>query len=120
MYITLLGTAITLGINYSLIPVMGYMASAWATFLCYGTMMVVSYLWGQKKYPVPYATKKMIAYFVIVVILFFIHKGITHFIPSVLVGLLLGVVLLSLYTGFILLVEKKEMQKLPVIGKYFL
>src|SRR5580658_7607368 len=47
-YITLIGAAITLIINYFFIPAFGYMASAWATFLCYGSMMVISYIWGQR------------------------------------------------------------------------
>ena len=41
-WITLLGACITIVINYFAIPHFGYMASAWATFFCYGTMMVVS------------------------------------------------------------------------------
>ncbi len=117
-YITLIGAAVTLGVNYFFIPVLGYMAGAWATFFCYGTMMVLSYKWGQKVYPVPYLTKKMIAYLVIVVILFFIHHGIIHFFPNVLFSLGLGAVLLLAYVWFILLVEKKEFQKLPYVGKY--
>jgi O-antigen/teichoic acid export membrane protein len=117
-YITLIGAAVTIGINYLFIPVLGYMASAWATFFCYGTMMVLSYRWGQKAYPVPYVTKKMIAYLVIVVLLFFIHKGVIYFVPNTLFSLSLGAILLGAYTWFILLVEKKEFQKLPYIGKY--
>lgn len=117
-YITLIGTAITIGINYLFIPYFGYMSSAWATFFCYGSMMVICYLWGQKKYPIPYATKKLVAYIVIVVLLFFIHKAVTWFIPQTLFSLSLGAVLLVFFTWFILLVEKKEFQKFPVIGKY--
>ncbi|HVZ24650.1 MAG TPA: oligosaccharide flippase family protein [Sediminibacterium sp.] len=118
MYITLIGTGITLLINYFGIPHFGYLASAWATFLCYGTMMTISYTWGQKVYPVPYAVKKLIAYLVIVVLLFLLHKLITHFIGNVYFGLGLGVVLLTIYTWFILQVEKKEFRKLPYIGRY--
>ena len=117
-YITLLGTAITLGFNYLLIPRFGYVASAWATFLCYGTMMVVSYRWGQKVYPIPYVTKKLLAYFVIVVLLFLIHKGVVYFIQNTIFSITLGAALLCAYLWFILLVEKKEFQKLPYIGKY--
>src|SRR5262249_22516195 len=76
-YITLIGAAITLVINYLFIPSFGYMASAWATFLCYGSMMVISFIWGQKVYRVPYAWKKLVAYMVIAVILYFIHIGLT-------------------------------------------
>jgi O-antigen/teichoic acid export membrane protein len=117
-YITLIGTAITLSINYFLIPYIGYMAGAWATFFCYGSMMVISYKWGQKAYPIPYVTKKLVAYVVIVVLLFFIHRTVTYFIPQVYFSLSLGFILLSTYTWFILLVEKKEFKNLPVIGKY--
>jgi O-antigen/teichoic acid export membrane protein len=41
-YITLIGAGITLLINYLFIPYFSYMACAWATFLCYGSMMVIS------------------------------------------------------------------------------
>src|SRR5690606_22109273 len=73
-YITLIGAILTIGINYFFIPIIGYMACAWATIICYGTMMVISYLWGQKHYPVPYAWKKLLSYIVIVVLLYFIHS----------------------------------------------
>jgi O-antigen/teichoic acid export membrane protein len=75
-WITVTGALITLLINYIFIPRFSYMACAWATFACYGSMMVISYVWGQKHYRIPYATKKLVAYIVIVVLLFFIHRGI--------------------------------------------
>jgi len=118
IYITFIGTAITIAVNYLFIPHFGYIAAAWATFSCYGSMMVICYVWGQKKYPIPYPTKKLVAYLVIVVLLFFIHKGVTYFIPQTVFSLIFGAVLLAVFTWFILLVEKKEFQKLPVIGKY--
>jgi len=118
IYITFIGTAITIAVNYLFIPHFGYIAGAWATFSCYGSMMVICYVWGQKKYPIPYATKKLVAYIVIVVLIFFIHKGVTYFIPQTALSLLFGALLLAAFARFILLVEKKEFQKLPVIGKY--
>jgi hypothetical protein len=81
-------------------------------------MMVMSYVWGQKEYKIPYPTKKLIAYLTIVIILFFIHKGITYLLPQMFVSLLLGSLLLFVYVWFLLLVERKEFQKLPVLGKY--
>ncbi len=53
-YIGLFGVAITLIINYLLIPLWGYWGSAVATLVCYGTMAVVSYFLGQKHFPIPY------------------------------------------------------------------
>ena len=105
-------------INYLLIPKFGFVGCAWATFFCYGSMMVVSYIWGQKVYPVPYVWKKMVAYFVIILILFFIQKGSLILWSNDYFEVFIGIVLILLYLRFLLLVEKKEFQKLPVIGKY--
>ncbi len=53
-YITLSGALITILLNIWWIPMFGYTGAAWATFICYAFMMVVSYGQGQKYYPVPY------------------------------------------------------------------
>jgi len=117
-WITLAGALITLVINYAFIPYFSYMACAWATFACYGSMMVMSFVWGQKEYRIPYAWKKLVAYIVIVVLLYFIHTGIVYVLPFRLVKLGLGSFLLFAFAWFISQVEKKEVQKFPVIGKY--
>jgi len=116
--ITLTGAAITILINWLFLPTYGYMACAWATFSCYGSMMVMSYIWGQKEYRIPYAWKKLVAYIAIVVIFYFIHKGITALLPYTLVSVIIGSILLFVYASFILFIEKKEFQKMPFIGKY--
>ncbi len=118
-WITFGGAAITTGINFLFIPVYGYMACAWATFFCYGSMMVASFIWGQKEYCIPYAWKKLTAYMVIVVLLFFAHKGITAIWPGVVFSLTTATVLMALYLWFIGTVEKKELPQLPLIGKFF-
>jgi O-antigen/teichoic acid export membrane protein len=117
-YITLTGAAITIIVNRLFIPRFSYMACAWATFLCYGSMMVISYVWGQKEYRIPYASKKLVAYILIVVILYFIHRGLTALLPYTIVSFIIASILLFIYTWFILLVERKEFQKLPLVGKY--
>ncbi|MDC7995034.1 oligosaccharide flippase family protein [Altibacter sp. HG106] len=61
-WISLAGAALTLGLNILLIPLIGYFGSAWATLAAYGTMMVLSFLFGQKYYAVPYNIKKMAGY----------------------------------------------------------
>ena len=107
-WITLFGAAITLAINYFLIPYFGYMACAWATFFCYGTMMVLSYIWGQKHYPIPYATKKLIAYIVLVVIMFFIQQGIIKIYTNFWFEISVSTFFLITFLWFIAYVEKKE------------
>lgn len=67
-YISIVGAVVTLGINFALIPTMSYMASAIATVLAYGSMMLLSYYFGQKYYPIPYNLKKISLYFIVSVI----------------------------------------------------
>jgi O-antigen/teichoic acid export membrane protein len=117
-YITLIGAGITLIINYWFIPNFGYMASAWATFLCYGSMMVISYVWGQKVYPVPYAWKKLTSYMVIVAVLYFVYLGITGIWTSRVFSFVFGTAILAAYALFILRVERREFRRLPVIGRF--
>jgi O-antigen/teichoic acid export membrane protein len=119
-WITLIGAAITLIINYFFIPSFGYMACAWATFFCYGSMMVLSYVWGQKQYPVPYATKKLVAYMVIAVALYGIFELFKNFGFDIWVQRGIALILLCLYGLLVLNLERKEFQRLPYIGKFFL
>jgi O-antigen/teichoic acid export membrane protein len=57
--LAILGATITLGVNLAFIPTYGYVASAWATLLCYASMMVASYILGRRFYPVPYAIGRL-------------------------------------------------------------
>ena len=118
-YITIIGAVITLVINYFFIPYYSYMACAWATFFCYGSMMVLSFTWGQKAYRIPYAWKKLTAYIMIVVLLFFAHKTIIYFFNTRIVNLSAATFLLLIYLWFIMTIERKEFKKLPVIGRFF-
>jgi O-antigen/teichoic acid export membrane protein len=119
-YITLIGAGITIAINFLFIPYFSYMACAWATFLCYGTMMVISYVWGQKSYPVPYAWKKLVAYIVIVVILYLIHHTVISIWHQNALNYAVATLFLALFGLFIYRVEKKEfnilfgMRKTPI------
>ncbi|MFT3704225.1 MAG: oligosaccharide flippase family protein [Agriterribacter sp.] len=117
-WITIGGAVITIVINYAFIPKYSYVASAWATFLCYFSMMVACFVWGQKLYPVPYAWKKMVAYITIVVLIFFLHKWLTHMWINDTFNFALATLLLCAFVFFILKVEKKEFQKLPLVGRY--
>lgn len=69
-YITVFGAVITLGLNFWLIPIIGYMGSAWATLACYSAMAVVSYFLGQKHYPVRYSLRRMLTYLALAVLIY--------------------------------------------------
>lgn len=111
-WITLGGAAITLIINWLLIPVIGYMACAIATFLCYGFMMVVSYSLGQKFYPIPYAWKKLLAYVTTCVLLFGIHQAFLLLNMNVWVNRGVGLIFVGLFALLVIRVEAKEFEKI--------
>ena len=67
IYITLIGAAITVVINLTLIPVYGYMASAWAHVASYGAMIILSFVFAERRYKVDYKMKKLIPYFIIAI-----------------------------------------------------
>lgn len=69
MWFSLLGLVITIALNVLLVPRIGYMGCAWASFGCYGTMMLVSYLVGLVKYPIGYDVMKLVFYFVAAIVL---------------------------------------------------
>ncbi|MDT0649274.1 oligosaccharide flippase family protein [Autumnicola edwardsiae] len=65
MYISLFGAVVTVLFNVLLIPVIGFMAAAWATLAAYGSMMLISFFLGRRYYPVPYNLKKIGMYLLI-------------------------------------------------------
>lgn len=78
-YISLVGALITIGINYLFIPHIGYYASAYATLAAYGSMMLLSYHFGKKYYPIPYNMRKITFYMTVSIVFsalsFYVFKG---------------------------------------------
>ena len=66
-YITLIGALITILINVFLIPVFGYMASAWAHVASYGSMIIISFVFAEKHYKVKYDMINVLPYFLIAI-----------------------------------------------------
>jgi len=58
-YISVFGAIITLVLNLLLIPVIGFKGAAIATLAAYASMMLLSYYFGQRKYPIPYNLRKI-------------------------------------------------------------
>lgn len=64
LYISGVGAIFTVVLNVLFIPKYSYMASASASLVSYASMMIISYIWGQKNYPIPYNLKKNLAYII--------------------------------------------------------
>ncbi|WP_257669374.1 lipopolysaccharide biosynthesis protein [Parapedobacter tibetensis] len=62
LYISGIGAVVTVVLNVILIPRFSYVGAVWVTLLAYACMVVLSYLWGQQRYPIPYRVGKNITY----------------------------------------------------------
>lgn len=117
-FITLGGAAITIVLNIILIPRLHYLGAAIATFACYLFMMIVSYTMGQKHYPVPYARKKLIAYVVLVILVYGFHRGLVYLWDNHWFNFGTATLLLTLFALFVAKIERKELAKMPFIGRF--
>lgn len=117
--ITIAGAVITVVLNILLIPKWHYLGAALATFSCYLFMMIISYTLGQKYYPVPYAKKKLISYLVMIVLIYLAHRGLLMLWDNIWFSIGTATLFLLLFAVFISKIERKELEKLPVIGKFF-
>lgn len=68
--ISIIGAFITIVLNVWLIPIIGYMGSAWATLASYTAMAAVSYFLGRKYYPIPYDLKRIGSYLALSLMLY--------------------------------------------------
>ena len=95
--LAIFGAVVTVVLNVLLIPKYGYMASAWSTFACYGSMMVASYFFGRKYYPVPYEIGKLAALLIGAFGLYYLSLAFT--IPERWVGMMVNLLFLLGYLG---------------------
>ncbi len=114
-YIALIGAAITLVLNFLLIPVMGYMGSAIAVLACFFVMMVISYFLGQKYYPVPYPIKKIGTYFLLAIVIYILSIITSGLMPFV--KFTFHIIFILIYIIFILKLESKELGHLFKFSK---
>jgi O-antigen/teichoic acid export membrane protein len=108
-YFALIGSGISLAINILFIPVYGYMASAVAVLICFVVMTVLSYVAGQKHYPVNYPVGRISFYFILSLLLYGI-SAVTEIDPPLMDHVFNAILLLIfLVTGYVL--ENKEFRK---------
>jgi O-antigen/teichoic acid export membrane protein len=108
--LTILGAFITITLNIYWIPRIGYIGAAWATFICYATMMVVSYFLGNKHYPVNYDLKRIWGYLGLSVTLYLI-SCLAKF-DSVAITLVVNNLFLLGFVAFVWKLEKNNLKQL--------
>jgi O-antigen/teichoic acid export membrane protein len=107
--ITVLGMVMTIGLNYLLIPLAGYLGSSWATLGCYVTMAVTSYALGQKYFPVPYRVGAAAFYLGLAVVLINLSYWVTFNHP--ITSFLYHSALMAVYAVVVYLREKDELRR---------
>ncbi|MBK7763969.1 MAG: polysaccharide biosynthesis C-terminal domain-containing protein [Bacteroidetes bacterium] len=117
-FITVVGAIITIVLNLLLIPYFKYNGAAWATLISYVVMMIMSYAFGQKYYPVKYDIKRIAIYLGLVLLLFAIHQMLGYFIHAFWWRIGAGVLLFVSFILCILKMDREEFASLPWIGKY--
>ncbi len=116
-WFSLAGCAVLFAVNILFIPEYSYWACAWGGVAGYGTAMVLSYIVGQQKNPIPYPMKDIATYVVVTIVLFAAMKAVPGSWPTVLT-LAVNTTLIIL---FLALIVKKDvpLSSLPIIGKKF-
>ncbi len=107
--ISIFGAIITIVLNLILIPKMGYMGCAYATLICYFSMFLIGFIWGQKVFPIPYHTLKLTGYAVFSLVIYFISILLKRTIePLSLSGILINGLLLFGFMTVGFLIEKRN------------
>ena len=105
MYLSIVGAILTIAFNLIMIPKIGFIAAAWATLAAYGVMMVLSYILGQKHYPVPYNLKQILGYLGSAI-------GLSIIALTTNSNYYINTILVLVFLGLIVLFEKKELKQL--------
>ncbi|WP_417882693.1 polysaccharide biosynthesis C-terminal domain-containing protein [Xanthomarina gelatinilytica] len=105
-YISVFGAFLTLLLNIWLIPKISYVGSALATLAAYASMMMISYYFGKKYYPIPYNLKKISVYLLLSIglsaITFYGFRG----------NYVVGISTLIVFLGLVFQLEKNDLRKL--------
>ena len=115
-YFSLIGCAVILSLNIWLVPRYGYVASAWASFTGYAIITLLSYIIGQKHYPVKYPLKDMAMYLGLAAVLYVLMVAVHP--ENVVLRLGFNSLLLLAFVAFVV---KKDfpLRSIPVIGPFF-
>ncbi len=106
LYISGVGAFLTIVLNIIFIPNYGYMASAWVSLTAYTSMMILSYILGQKNYAIPYHLKQNVFYLLLSVVV--VWLSFVYFKRDLIIGNLLFIS----YGLLILYLERKQLKKI--------
>ncbi len=101
------GALLTLVLSFVLVPLLGYIGSAWVVLLTYFLMSVACYAIGQRYYPIPYRLGAALLHFGLGAILIFSSFQITY--DNFWLRFLINLGLFSTYLTYIFFTERKQL-----------
>jgi len=81
--IAITGGILTIVINIVLIPKYGFIGSAWANFISYFFIMIMSYFWGRKHYLIKYQLSRIFLYTTMAIIIYFASLFLNEYSPFI-------------------------------------
>ena len=105
-YIAIVGASLTILLNILLVPSMSYLGATWGRFTAYFVMVLLSYFWGQKFFPIKYELRRIGFYFLLAIGLFLISRYID--LTNTILRIGFHLVLLSIYVGTAYFLERKK------------
>ena len=112
-----IGCLVLVAVNVVFVPRYSYMACAWGGVAGYGTAMLLSYIVGQKKYPIDYPVRQIMVYVALAAVL---TAGMTLANRALPMAGSLAVNTLLIAVFVVYLVRHDfPLSSLPVVGKYF-
>ena len=116
-WFSLAGCLVLFAVNIIFIPKYGYWACAWGGVAGYGTAMVLSYIVGQMKNPIPYPMKDIVFYVIKTFAAFCVMYWAQDNLPEW-ASLTVCTLLILAFVGNIIKCDL-PLSSLPVIGKKF-
>ena len=97
-YFSLIGLVITFVLQVIGVPRIGYWASCGSSLVCYFVIMLLSYVIGQKKAPIPYDLKAIGLYTLLTLVLMGIYYALRlYYIHDMWLLMLAGTILITIY-----------------------
>ena len=111
-YFSLLGVAITFGLQVVFVPRIGYMASALSSTVCYLVIMLLSYLVGRRHLTIPYDLRRIGMYTLVILTLLAVYYLLAHLLPmNDWTKMGIGTILLIIYCGIFYRLDGKTLLK---------
>ena len=116
-WFSLAGCLVLFAVNILFIPKYGYWACAWGGVAGYGTAMVLSYIVGQRKNPIPYPMKDLLIYVLVTAVLSALVFVTADYLPQW-AQLAFNTLLIGVFAA-VIVKRDLPLSSLPVIGKRF-